>query len=65
MLSAGLILLLSAGYMGLLFAVARFGDARADAGQVVTVFWANAGWCSTRALSAPQELRLVDQSHLT
>ena len=34
MLSAGLILLLSAGYMGLLFAVARSGDARADAGQV-------------------------------
>jgi len=34
-LSAGLILLLSAGYMGLLFAVARFGDARADAGRSI------------------------------
>ena len=35
MLSAGLILLLSAAYMGLLFAVARFGDARADAGRSI------------------------------
>ena len=34
-MSAGLILLLSAGYMGLLFAVARFGDARADAGRSI------------------------------
>jgi len=34
-LSAGLVLLLSAGYMGLLFAVARFGDARADAGRSI------------------------------
>jgi Na+/proline symporter len=34
-LSAGLILLLSAAYMGLLFAVARFGDARADAGRSI------------------------------
>jgi Na+/proline symporter/nitrogen-specific signal transduction histidine kinase len=34
-LSAGLILLLSAGYLGLLFAVARFGDARADAGKSI------------------------------
>ncbi len=35
MLSGGLILLLSAAYMGLLFAVARFGDARADAGRSI------------------------------
>ena len=35
MLSAGLILLLSAAYMALLFAVARFGDARADAGRSI------------------------------
>ncbi len=34
-MSAGLVLLLSAGYMGLLFAVARFGDARADAGRSI------------------------------
>jgi len=34
-LSGGLILLLSAAYMGLLFAVARFGDARADAGRSI------------------------------
>jgi Na+/proline symporter/nitrogen-specific signal transduction histidine kinase len=34
-LSAGLILLLSAAYMALLFAVARFGDARADAGRSI------------------------------
>ncbi|MER2504538.1 MAG: sensor histidine kinase [Azonexus sp.] len=35
MLSAGLILLLSAAYLALLFAVARFGDARADAGRSI------------------------------
>ncbi len=35
MLSAGFILLLSAAYLGLLFAVARFGDARADAGKSI------------------------------
>ncbi|MGB8251483.1 MAG: sensor histidine kinase [Azonexus sp.] len=35
MLSAGFILLLSAAYLGLLFAVARFGDARADAGRSI------------------------------
>jgi hypothetical protein len=34
-LSAGFILLLSAAYLGLLFAVARFGDARADAGKSI------------------------------
>jgi Na+/proline symporter/nitrogen-specific signal transduction histidine kinase len=34
-LSASLILLLSAAYMALLFAVARFGDARADAGRSI------------------------------
>jgi len=34
-LSAGFILLLSAAYLGLLFAVARFGDARADAGRSI------------------------------
>jgi len=34
-LSAGLILLLSAAYMALLFAVARFGEARADAGRSI------------------------------
>jgi hypothetical protein len=34
-LSGGLILLLSAAYMGLLFAVARIGDARADAGRSI------------------------------
>ena len=32
MLSPGFVLFLSAAYLGLLFAVARFGDARADAG---------------------------------
>ncbi|MGE5946570.1 MAG: histidine kinase, partial [Betaproteobacteria bacterium] len=35
MLSPGLILFISAAYMGLLFAVARFGDARADAGRSI------------------------------
>ncbi|MFZ1444708.1 MAG: sodium:solute symporter, partial [Candidatus Dechloromonas phosphoritropha] len=30
-----LILLLAAGYLGVLFAVARFGDARADAGRSI------------------------------
>ena len=35
MLSAGVILLVSAVYLGLLFAVARFGDARADAGRSI------------------------------
>ncbi|MGB9493866.1 MAG: sensor histidine kinase [Azonexus sp.] len=35
MLSGSLILLLSAGYLGLLFAVARFGDARADVGKSI------------------------------
>jgi Na+/proline symporter/signal transduction histidine kinase len=34
-LSAGFILFLSALYLGLLFAVARFGDARADAGKSI------------------------------
>ena len=35
MLSAGFVLFLSALYLGLLFAVARFGDARADAGKSI------------------------------
>ena len=35
MLSAGFVLFLSAAYLGLLFAVARFGDARADAGKSI------------------------------
>ena len=35
MLSPGFILFLSAAYLGLLFAVARFGDARADAGKSI------------------------------
>ena len=35
MLTAGFVLFLSAAYMGLLFAVARFGDARADAGRSI------------------------------
>ena len=35
MLSAGFILFASAVYLGLLFAVARFGDARADAGRSI------------------------------
>ena len=35
MLSAGFILFVSAVYLGLLFAVARFGDARADAGRSI------------------------------
>jgi Na+/proline symporter len=34
-LSPGFILFVSAAYMGLLFAVARFGDARADAGRSI------------------------------
>jgi Na+/proline symporter/nitrogen-specific signal transduction histidine kinase len=34
-LSAGFILFVSAVYLGLLFAVARFGDARADAGRSI------------------------------
>ena len=35
MLSPGFVLFLSAAYLGLLFAVARFGDARADAGKSI------------------------------
>ena len=35
MLSGWFILLLSTGYLGILFAVARFGDARADAGKSI------------------------------
>jgi len=35
LLSPGFILFLSAAYLGLLFAVARFGDARADAGKSI------------------------------
>ncbi len=35
MLSAGFVLFLSAAYLGLLFAVARFGDARADSGKSI------------------------------
>ena len=35
MLSTGFVLFLSALYLGLLFAVARFGDARADAGKPI------------------------------
>ena len=35
MLSPGFILFLSAAYLGLLFAVARYGDARADAGRSI------------------------------
>jgi Na+/proline symporter/nitrogen-specific signal transduction histidine kinase len=34
-LSAGFVLFLSAAYLGLLFAVARYGDARADAGKSI------------------------------
>jgi len=35
LLSPGFVLFLSAAYLGLLFAVARFGDARADAGKSI------------------------------
>ena len=35
MLSPGFVLFLSAAYLGLLFAIARFGDARADAGKSI------------------------------